>query len=221
MKRVIIICEGQTEQEFCNDVLVPYFSRHGIFLDNPKIKKTNGGITNWRALKRQIELHLLEEQNAYVTTLIDYYGLYANHGFPSWVEAEQRTDRNERMDILERGMENDIREDLRKRFKAYIQLHEFEGILFSDISVFDRGFEKQEFADYAYLESTIREHSNPEMINNQRETAPSKRLTKIVKGYDKVVHGSLLAHDIGLVKIREKCPRFDNWILQIEKYHNP
>ena len=213
MKRVIIICEGKTEESFCNDVLVPYFSELNIFIHPPIL----GGIGNWEALKYQIERYLLEDQTAYVTTLIDYYGLYANLEYPSWGEAEQKADKNERMDILERGMENDIRKDLRDRFKAYVQLHEFEGLLFSDISVFDRSFEKSEFADYAYLESTIEEFPNPEMINKQRETAPSKRLVKIVKGYDKVIHGSLIAHDIGLIKIREKCPRFNNWISQIEK----
>jgi len=216
MKRIIIICEGQTEQSFCNDVLQPYFSQRGILLHTPTTKKKNGGIVCWEALKHQIELHLLEDKTAFVTTLIDYYGLYAHHGFPRWDEAEQKTDRNKRMEILESGMKNDVRENLQSRFIAYIQLHEFEGILFSDISVFGKSFEKQEFADYAYLESTIQEHSNPEMINNRSETAPSKRLSKIIRNYSKIVHAPLLAHDIGLVKIREKCPRFTNWISQIE-----
>lgn len=39
MKRLIIICEGQTEQEFCNDVLQPHFNQLGIFIQNPTIKK--------------------------------------------------------------------------------------------------------------------------------------------------------------------------------------
>ncbi|MDR2084866.1 MAG: DUF4276 family protein [Bacteroidales bacterium] len=222
MKRVIIVCEGQTEQSFCNDVLIPYFSQFEIYLETPTIKKTHGGIVNWAALKYQIVKHLLEDKNAFVTTLIDYYGLYTHHEYPGWDEAEKKVNRNERMDILEREMTNDIQENLRHRFMPYIQLHEFEGILFSDISVFDRNFEEEEFLDYKYLESTIRENPNPELINNGTETAPSKRLSKIIDGYYsdnenlKVLYGALLAHDIGLNKIREKCPRFNNWIVQIE-----
>ena len=217
MKRIIIICEGQTEQSFCNDVLKPYFSPLEIFLATPAIKKTHGGIVPWYALKHQIEKHLLEDKTAHVTTMIDYYGIQAHHGYPGWNEAETKADRNERMDIIEKEMKNDIRDDLRVRFKPYIQLHEFEGILFSDISVFDRNFEKNEFADYDYLASTIRENPNPEMINNGYDTAPSKRLSKIIKHYSKTLFGALLAHEIGLPKIRGKCPRFNNWILQLEK----
>jgi hypothetical protein len=44
IKRVIIICEGVTEQQFCNDVLAPYFSKENIFISNPLIKKSGGGI---------------------------------------------------------------------------------------------------------------------------------------------------------------------------------
>ena len=51
MNRIIIICEGQTEQEFCNTLLQPHFSANGITLQAPLIKKTMGGIANWTVLK--------------------------------------------------------------------------------------------------------------------------------------------------------------------------
>ena len=38
-----------------------------------------------------------------------------------------------------------------------IQLHEFEGLLFSDRRVFDDNFEDHEFSDYKYLEETEKE----------------------------------------------------------------
>ena len=52
MKRVIIVCEGQTEQEFTKDVLVPHFSSLGIFLVFPTILKSGGGIVTWSKLKK-------------------------------------------------------------------------------------------------------------------------------------------------------------------------
>ena len=218
MKRVIVICEGQTEQSFCNDVLTPYLGGLGIFLETPTIKKTHGGIVNWFALKNQIERHLSEDKTALITTLIDYYGLYTRHQFPCWEEAQKTENMNQRMDIIENGMLNDVRENIRSRFIPYIQLHEFECLLFSDITVFDKNFEEHEFLDYDYLATTMHENPNPEMINSGNETAASKRLSKIIKGnYSKVLYGSLLAQEIGLTKIREKCIRFNNWILQIER----
>ena len=44
------------------------------------------------------------------------------------------------------------------------------------------------------------------------QTSPSHRLERIVRGYDKVVYGNYLAESIGLSKIRERCPRFNQWI---------
>ena len=54
MKRLIIVCEGPTEQEFCKDVLCPYFQSKGIILEYPTIKHSNGGIVSWATLKKQL-----------------------------------------------------------------------------------------------------------------------------------------------------------------------
>lgn len=216
MKRIIIISEGQTEQSFCNDVLQPHLNERGIYIENPAIKKTGGGIVRWDALKYQIEAHLLQDKTVFVTTLVDFYGLYANMDFPGWEHSLKLNDKSHRLAFLEKSMQEDIRPDLQRRFMPYIQLHEFEGLLFSDIDVFNRNFEQGEFLNYSYLEETIDEHPNPEMINDSRETAPSKRLMKIIKGYKKVVYGSILAEEIGLNRIRAKCPRFNEWVARLE-----
>ncbi|WP_269241865.1 DUF4276 family protein [Flavobacterium limnophilum] len=217
MKRIIIICEGQTEQEFCNDILQPHFNQFGIIIQNPTIKKTAGGIVNWSSLKHQIETHLKQDQTAYITTLIDFYGIHANHNYPNWTQANKQTDKNIGMDLMEEGMLADIQVQLQIRFIPYIQLHEFEGLLFCNIDVFNNGFEENEFLDYNYLVETIDNNQNPELINDSNITAPSKRLTRIIKDYSKVTHGSLIAQDIGINKIRNKCPRFNKWISTLEK----
>ena len=222
MKRLIIIGEGQTEQSFCNDLLQSHFNERDIFIQNPTIKKTHGGIVNWEALKFQIEGHLKQDPTATVTTLIDFYGIYEHHAYPEWVNTQSVIDKSERLSLIESGMLNDINIDLRNRFIPYIQLHEFEGLLFCDIDVFNRSFNHKEFSDYPYLQKTIAENPNPETINDGNLTAPSKRLEKIISNYNsgkeslKVVYGSLLAQEIGLTAIRAKCPRFNNWISKLE-----
>lgn len=217
MKRIIIICEGQTEQEFCNDILQPHFNQFGIIIQNPTIKKTAGGIVNWSALKHQIETHLKLDQTAYITTLIDFYGIHANHNYPNWTQANKHTDKNIGMDLMEEAMLADIQVQLQSRFIPYIQLHEFEGLLFCNIDVFNNGFEQNEFLDYNYLVETIDNYQNPELINDSSITAPSKRLTRIIKDYSKITHGCLIAQEIGINKIRSKCPRFSQWISILEK----
>ena len=215
MKRIIAICEGQTEQEFCNRLLVPFFTPKGIFLNAPLIKHSHGGIVPWSQLLRQITIHLQAERTAYVTTMIDYYGITDNLQFPHWEEAKRKQHVEERVRTLEIGMLEGINEPLRPRFLPYIQMHEFEGLLFSNADVFDKVIPKEDLIGAEELRQTMLTFENPEMINNSRATSPSHRLERIICGYDKVVYGNYIAENIGLNKIRERCPRFNSWILSL------
>lgn len=217
MKRIIIICEGPTEREFCNTILAPYFAPLGIYLNAPLIKHSHGGIVPWSLLQRQINIHLCSERNAHVTTLIDYYGITKGHGFPNWVETQGISDANKRVALLEQGMMDGFDDKLCSRFIPYIQLHEFEGLLFSNIDVFERVIPKEDLVGIEELRQTVETFDNPEMINNSRETSPSHRLERIVRGYEKVVYGNYLAEAIGLNRIRERCPRFNHWIESLMK----
>lgn len=71
MKNLFIICEGPTEQEFCEAVLKDYLSN--VELRTPLIKHSGGGVVPWPTLLNQI-IHHLNENDAYVSTFIDYYG---------------------------------------------------------------------------------------------------------------------------------------------------
>jgi hypothetical protein len=216
MKRIIIVNEGQTEQEFCKDLLVPHFLNKNTIIYHPTIKKTGGGIVAWETLKQQIETHLKQDQTAFVTTLIDYYGINGKLKFPKWEEAKTIVDKNERMIFLEDAMKSLIDSKLSHRFIPYIQLHEFEGLLFNNIDVFASQIALNEFRDYNELAQTIIDNPNPELINDGRTTAPSKRLERLIIGYNKPVYGSILAEAIGLSRIRGKCPRFNSWITSLE-----
>ena len=217
MKRLIIIGEGQTEQVFTKDILSPYFLSKNILVQNPTIKKSGGGIVAWKVLKKQIINHLIQDGEVIVTLLIDYYGIYERHLYPKWEESLSIVDKSDRMTFLEKAMLEDLEDEFQHRFIPYIQLHEFEGLLFSKKEVFDDNFDSTEFLDYDYLIRTISRYNNPEDINNGQSTAPSKRLEKIISGYKKTVYGSLLAEEIGLAIIREKCPRFNGWIEELSK----
>ncbi|MGB5927142.1 MAG: DUF4276 family protein [Cyclobacteriaceae bacterium] len=94
-----------------------------------------------------------------------------------------------------------------------MQKHELEALMFSDMSGFelvtdDRYHLKQ-------IKQIIDEYPNPEDINNSEETAPSRRLRKIFR-YNKVLDGELVFEMVGIEKIMEKCPRFSQWMNNIE-----
>jgi hypothetical protein len=167
-------------------------------------------------LKQQIETHLKTEPTALVTSFIDYYGLYSKYNFPEWESSEKIQDQNKRMDALEKGMYNDISEDLRHRFIPYLQLHEFEGLLFNDINIIYSQIPPDSIVNKTELERTFADYDNPEMINNNRSNSPSHRLERIIKGYNKIVYGDILAEAIGLQRIRSKSPRFNDWISKLE-----
>ena len=215
MKRLIIVCKGQTEQCFCEQVLAPYFLSQGIMLVAPVIKRSNGGIVPWQSLKQQLLMHLYE-QDVLVSMLIDYYGIKDSYHFPGWEEAKHFENGVDKMNCLFQRMVEDFPMELKSRFVPYIQLHEFEGLLFSDISTFKTNFDAKE-CDFDAIESAMDGFASPEDINNTPETAPSSRLKRAIQGYDKVVYGSILAEELGLKVIREKCPIFNSWIERIEE----
>lgn len=212
----MIICEGQTEKEFCEKSLFPHFITRNIIVEYPLIKKSSGGIIKWLEIKRQIENHLKQDTTAFVTMLIDYYGMYKKHEFPNWEVSLKMADKTQRMDFLEKSMKVRVSIELSYRFIPYLQLHEFEGLLFNNIETFKSQIPANEITDIKELEAILSSYPNPEMINDMPETAPSKRLTKLIAGYRKVVYGNILAEVIGLEHIRNKCPRFNFWISKLE-----
>ena len=210
MKRLIVVCEGPTEREFCKNMLLDFFWQRGIELDPPIIKHSGGGVVPWPTLRAQIMNHL-RDKNAYTTTFIDYYGIKDDFMFPKWEEAKAIVNHEQRMVFLEEAMMLDIPEELRHRFIPHLQLYEFESLLFSDISAFDKNFMPSEM-DKDQLNEATTEFPNPEDINNSPKTAPSKRLENAIKGYQKVLFGNCVAIDIGLEKMMDSCPHFRKWI---------
>lgn len=212
---MVIICEGETEREFCKNILAPYFVTKNIHIQSPLIKRSMGGIVRWSILKKEIQTYL-QENNVHVTMLIDYYGLYSKYAFPGWIDGEAIIDKVERMNFLESAMKTDIEDGVRHRFLPYLQLHEFEGLLFNDIQVFYDQVPINEIIGEQELVKTFQDYDNPEMINNNRETSPSHRLQRIIEGYNKVLYGHYFAEAIGLENIRSKSPRFNEWLGKIE-----
>ena len=68
MKRAIyIICEGQTEEEFVNGILRPYFNTHQIYDVRPILMSTSkghkGGDIKYARLKFNIENYVIKVYN--------------------------------------------------------------------------------------------------------------------------------------------------------------
>lgn len=217
MKELIIICEGKSELMFCDEVLKSHFYALGIAIEYPLIAHSGGGIVRWEFLKKEIELHYNTKNDRFITTFIDYYGLYDRHLFPEWNTAHLEMDKNKRMAILEKGMIDDVSVAVKPKFIPNILLHEFETLIFSDYTVFNRFYAPNEFKISGLANLAALCAIDPETINNGLTSAPSKRLIANIQSYDKVNDGIELAKLIGLPAIRLKCPRFNAWITKLEK----
>jgi hypothetical protein len=211
MKRIIVFCEGQTEETFVREVLKDNFDPQK-FSFTPILFNTSknykGGVFSYAKIKWQIENKCKEDQSAYITTLIDLYGLPKD--FPRKKELSCLSDLYKKVDELEKAFSDDIN---KSNFIPNLALHEFEGLLFSDVSKFESWFD---FETVQALENEASGFDSPEHINDNIETAPSKRILRTCNEYDKILHGSALAIDIGLSAIRSQCSHFNSWLSKIE-----
>ena len=206
MSRVLVFVEGQTEETFVRDLLVPYFSRLGIYL-TPILAQTSpghkGGIVSYGKVKHQLTRLCRQDQGAYVTTMMDYYGL--PNDFPGL--DGRVADAHEQVMRLELALQQDIDAP---NFIPNLMLHEFEALLFSAPEKIAEWLDDQ--ALLAPMAAIRAAFATPEHINNSPQTAPSKQILTLVPHYKKTVDGPLIAEDIGLDAIRAQCPHFNNWI---------
>ncbi len=114
-----------------------------------------------------------------------------------------------------------VRRDVRERTGAredrimpYIQMHEFESLLFSDVDAFR--VVKADSLAIEKLRDIRSEFRTPEEINDNRDTAPGKRISGVLRRYSKPVDGPMIAEQAGLEKIRSACPRFGAWVCHLE-----
>lgn len=206
--RLFIIVEGETEEMFVAEVLRPYFWSLNFYSVTPIRIQTStgykGGFVNYQHLKNDIT-HILREPDTIVTTFVDYFGMPKN--LPNYTVCQALNGVSQRIDCLEASMKSDI--GFGDRFIPYIQQHEFEALLFAS----NRGFTSyfgEKIGDA--MGNIMAQYDNPEEINDSPQTAPSKRILSIIPSYKKVNDGNLIALEIGLQTIMEKCPRFRTWI---------
>lgn len=225
MKRLHIIAEGQTEESFVKKVLVNHLGGYNVSTDvrcvlTSKDKhridiQYRGGLVGYEKAKNDIMQWLNEEGNnndVFFTTMFDLYALPDD--FPRVEEANHNIDPYEKVRILEEALGQDIND---RRFIPYIQLFEFETLLFTnpqkfEIEYFNSG--KQ----IAELQTIVDEKGNPELINGGKETAPSKRIIKVFPDYanNKPAIGSMVAQEIGIDKLKKSCKHFAEWIGKLE-----
>jgi hypothetical protein len=196
--RLGILSEGKTERGFVRDVLRPHLEIVGIRVEPPILKVGGGGRGGAVNLDRVVEnARKLSFNFDTLTTMFDWNG-FAGHSAASADELEAELERRV-------GREN---------FFAYVQVHDFEALLFADPAATAQAFEQPDLADR--MSDILRQCGEPETINSR--LGPSRRLIGLAPQYDgaKPFLGPAAASKAGLAKLRDRCPRFAQWIARLE-----
>ena len=201
MIRLAVSVEGQTEREFVKRVLAERLRPVGVEAVAILLGGTGGSVT---VEGLDSEMAQLAWSHDAVTSLVDYYGLRRK---------QQRTPED-----LEAFANHEVTGRMRHRrirIIPYVQRHEFEGLLFSDLNALARVIDASP-KQVEQLRKIRAKFDTPEAINDGRNTAPSKRLKKAIPAYDKVVHGPEIARRTTIEVISRECPRFRDWIARLE-----
>ncbi|MDH0156344.1 hypothetical protein DBO86_00765 [Pseudomonas indoloxydans] len=213
MSRVYLLVEGQTEEAFVNELLMPHYARQGLYLV-PIIVSTSpghkGGVVSYAKVKPQIDKLCKQDASAHVSTLFDLYALPGD--FPGKYSADYPAmgSGRQKAEFLEAALAQDIGQ---RNFIPNLLVHEFEALLFVRVEAFADWTDDDRVLEPLCAVSAT---TAPEDINDSPQTAPSKRILAAMPGYQKTLHGPLIACDIGLDAIRAGCPHFAGWLNRIE-----
>ena len=213
MTRLLMLVEGQSEEIFVKRTLAPYLAERGVYVQPPIVLWTKrldsgggfrGGAIYWNQIRRSV-LPLTRDGNAWVTTLLDYYGLPED--FPGYQKARKAGDPRQRVAKLQEEFARVIDHP---RFVPFLALHEFEAWVFTAPDVVAEHFGTRGLA------AQMRQAGDPELINLGETSHPKARLRSMNTGYKETSDGPTLLAKIGIDAIRDACPHFAAWLKRLE-----
>ena len=224
-RQIIFYVEGYTELEFVNEIIGPHLGDLGIIWHKPilvsnsvrKDRTARGGVRKYDPIRKDLRRLLAQYHGAdfTFTTILDYYGLpedfpLRNVPLPGVVTPLDK------VQAIENAWKNDINDD---RFLPNLLLHEYETLILARPESLLAAYPEARHA-IIDLQKDIAGFQNPEDINDNPLTAPSKRIIRALDAYhiryDKVTGGALAILELGLNAIRRECPKFDSWLKKLE-----
>jgi hypothetical protein len=215
-----ITTEGPTELNFVKKVLMYHLLELGVRSEFRNVltsreKGNRGGIVNYLKARNDINRWLKERSGWKVkfSTMFDFYALPKD--FPGASESKRLADPYLRVKTVEDAFADDIGDS---RFIPYIQLHEFEALLFSQPEAFELEF-PDKLKEIEKLQKYLDDFGgNPELINDHPNRAPSKRIIKLIPKYkkSKTSAGPNIADFIGIEHLKATCRHFREWLEKLE-----
>lgn len=215
---VVVLVEGPTEQRFVKDLLVPFLVNKSVYLTPIIIDKPGekGGDVKFARAKNDIEKHLKQRNDTWITLLVDYYGIRGD--WPGYDESKRQTDHVRKAEVMNQATADEVQrlfqdQNPGRRFIPYVSMHEIEALYFSDPACLAGKLGVSQ----RVIDAILAECGEPEKINDNSQTAPSKRLEALSARFKKASTGIAIAQGIGIQKMREACPLFNAWLTKIEQ----
>ena len=202
---------------FVKNVIAPELGTKGVFLSPiPLGGSGRSGNVTFPRLLRDLRNQLNSFKSCYCSTMFDFYGL--SNDFPGKSDARTKPTLSQKQlavcDALANKLSKTLDEGPMRRFIPYVQMHEFEGLLFSEPNRMAKGMGREDLAQR--FADIRREFVTPEHIDDSPKTAPSKRIQKLFPRYRKVQMGERAARAVTLDTIRRECRLFDAWLRKLE-----
>ncbi len=216
--RLNIVCEGPTESTIVRNIISHHLLTFNVSARVPMIGTSGkmGGSVTLKRIRENVRDCLLQDRNSYCTTFVDFYGI--DPDFPGKKEATRKSSLSDMQRVVCDAFADTLAQSLdegpMRRFMPYVQMHEFEGLLFSDPNQLAFALRRQDLTQKLW--AIRHEFPTPEHINDSSVTAPSKRIQSLIPRYRKVQEGERAARAITLDTIRQECPLFSAWLSKLE-----
>ena len=218
MRDLYFVVEGETELEFVDRILIPFFYERGAkcHIQAILITMSGGGhgFNNIQHFLNTINPVLHYSGEPIITTLVDFFRLNSEVKLPGYSGCLNLNSADNKIDYLQNKLSEAVGSLGHYRFFIpYIQKHEIETLFFASP---EQGFELEDQRIVDAVVQIVQQYHDIEDINGTAEGSPSNRLKAIYESigrkYEKTVDGIDIAEFTGIENILKKCPRFKAWV---------
>ena len=179
---MVALVEGPTERIFVQDILGPYLTRTEVYITPIILTKPGqkGGDVRFSRARNDIERHLKQRNETWLTLLVDYFGIKGD--WPGYEESKRKRRHTSKARVMNEATQERVSElfsdqDAQRRFIPYVSMFEFEALLFSDADILARKLNVRP----EDVEKILAEYDDePEKIKRQSPDCPIQAVGRLV-----------------------------------------
>ncbi|MFN8077698.1 MAG: DUF4276 family protein [Kineosporiaceae bacterium] len=216
-RQLALLVEGQTEETLVRQVLGPYLQDEvGFSWVQPIVIPTRrsgtgpaarGGVGSWPAVEKALR-RLLTPAHHTVSTLIDYYALPLD---APGMSTRPAADARARVRHVEEAIGAQLRDE---RLVPHVVLHEIETWVLASL---DHSGAHLPANAVRQLQDAVAAAGEPELVNDDPNSAPSKRILRASPTYGKIQGAAAIIGAAGFPHVLATCPHTRDWVDRLRR----